>query len=68
MCHGGYWPTYVTPLALYGALMAAFAVRNVRRHQAKVAAGFPFAEGDIVWTPRAQHGVSSAPYLSESDA
>jgi uncharacterized membrane protein YfcA len=53
LCHSGYWPTYVTPFVFYGLLMLMFARRNVRQHQAKVACGFPLAEGDIVWTPRA---------------
>jgi len=52
-CHAAYWPLYVTPLLFYGALMLHYARRNIARHRAKLAAGFPFAKGDIAWTPAA---------------
>ena len=59
-CHGAYWPLYVTPLLFYGALMLHYAKRNVARHNAKLAASFPFAKGDIAWTPAAAMRLSPA--------
>lgn len=49
-CVPGYWPAYVTPFFLYGAIMTYMAHRNVRTASRMRAAGVEPMEGDIRWS------------------
>ena len=51
-CSPAYWPVYILPFLFYGTITVVLAKRNVRLHEEKVAANYPFAKGDIQWTPQ----------------
>ena len=48
----GYWALVVAPVPLVGALVWKMGDELADRHEEKVARGFEFADGDLMWTRR----------------